>query len=225
MPLRLIQLILGRFRWDRETAYAPAKIPREDVYPVLRTEDGVYDFKVAMLIRADDSDEVSIEAITGQRLTIEVDSDGLAEIHLFAGDEDDEDRSAVGSWIVDHHQPCRAFCDISVSAVYKIFLSNQEDRELRARLRVACEANCNAAPRKGPMSEHGLRTSAAAGADGFGDGQHENSDGNGKQGELILPEDDAEPSGVFIPSQQAYTQAKHGDSARHQPDDDVEPPV
>jgi len=53
MPLRLIQLILGQFRWDRETAYAPTKIPRENVYPVLRTDDGVRNFKIAMSIRAE----------------------------------------------------------------------------------------------------------------------------------------------------------------------------
>ena len=222
MPLRIIQLILGRFGWDRETLPTVKLLPPRSI-SLPRTEDGLCNLKVATLIVAGESDEVSFEAVSGQRLTIELDANGLAEIHLFAGNEEGE--NILGSWVADLHQPCRAICDISVTGYFTIVVENQEERNLHTQIRVACEANCNATPRKGPMSERQLGISAAAGADGLGYRDAQDHDGNGKKSGLVIPGDPPEQSSVFVARDEADGQSEHSDPSGKKADGDIEPPA
>jgi hypothetical protein len=173
----------------------------------------------------EESDFVCFEAVQGQRLTIEADSDGAASIHLFAGDLDDDSSNPLGSWVTEAHQPCRAVQDIFVSGLYTILIENDAISLLRFELRVADQSVRNAAPRKGPVNETGLSTSAAAGADGLGNGRAKHGNRDGQQGSLIGSRDPAEPSGVFVPREKADGQAHHRDSTGQQSDDDVEPPA
>jgi hypothetical protein len=168
---------------------------------------------------------VCFEAVQGQRLTIEVVGDGAASIHLFAGDLDDDSSNPVGSWVTEAHQPCRAVQDIFVSGLHTILIENDATSLLRFELRIADHAARNTAPRKGPVNETGLYTSAAAGADGLGNGRTKHDNRDGQQGSSIGSSDPAEPSGVFIPREQTGGQAHHRDGTGQQSDDDVEPPA
>lgn len=224
MPLRLIHLILGRFGWDRESLPFVKLLPPGSI-PVPRPEDGLCEVRYAELIDAEESDFVSFEAVQGQRLTIEVVSDGAASIHLFAGAFDDESSNPLDSWNSEAHQPFRAAQDIFVSGLYTILIENDADALLHFELRIADQAARNAVPRKGPVNETGLSTSAAAGADGLGNGSAEHGNGDRQQGSLIGSRDPAEPSGVFIPREQTDGQAHHRDGTGQQSDDDVEAPA
>ena len=224
MPLRLIQLILGRFGWDRESLPFVKVLPPGSL-PVPRAEDGLCEVRYAGLIEAEESDVVCFEAVEGQRLTIAVASDGAASIHLFEGDLDDDSSNPLGSWVTEAHQPCRAVQDIFVSSLYTILIQNDADVLLRFELRIADHAARNTAPRKGPVNETGLSSSAAAGADGLGNGRAKHDNRDGQQSSLIGSRDPAEPSGVFVPREQTDGQAHHRDGTGQQSDDDVEPPA
>ena len=224
MPVRLIQLILGRFGWDRESLPFVKVLPPGSI-PVPRAEDGLCEVRYAGLIEAEESDFVCFEAVQGQRLTIEVVSDGAASIHLFAGDLDDDSSNLLGSWFTEAHQPCRAVQDIFVSGLHTILIENNATSLLRFELRIADRAARSIAPRKGPVNETELSTSAAAGADGLGNGRAKHGNRDGQQGSLIGSRDPAEPPGVFVPREQADGQAHHRDGTGQQSDDDVEPPA
>lgn len=224
MPLRLIQLILGRFGWDRESLPFVKMLPPGSM-PVPRAEDGLCEIRYAGLIEAEESDVVCFEVVQGQRLIIEVTSDGPASIHLFAGDLDDESSNPLGSWVTEAHQPCRAVQDIFVSGLHTILIENDATSLLRFELSMADQAARNVAPRKGPVNETGLSTSAAAGADGLGNGRAKHGNRDGQQGSLIGSRDPSEPSGVFVPREQTDGQAHHRDGTGQQSDDDVEPPT
>jgi hypothetical protein len=184
MPLRLIHLILDRFGWDRESLPFVKVLPPGST-PVPRAEDGLCEVRYAELIEAEESDFVCFEAAQGQRLTIEVVSDGAASIHLFAGDLDDDRSNPLGSWVTEAHQPCRAVQDIFVSSLYTILIENDAAALLRFELRIADQAARNTAPRKGPVNETELSTSAAAGADGLRNRRAKHGNRDGQQGSLV----------------------------------------
>lgn len=219
MPLRLIQFVLDRFGWDRDTLPTVKVLPPRSI-PIPQAEDGVCHIQDSTVIRPDEPYCILFEAVKGQRIVIEVDFEGVAAIHVFAGDEDDESGELLESWDATTHQPCRAFFDTSVSRIYTLAAENLDDKPAAMRVRIWCEAARNATPRKGPKSE-----SAAAGTDGLGNGRAKHGNRDGQQGSLIGSSDPAEPSGVFVPREQTDGQAHHRDGTGQQSDDDVEPPV
>ena len=84
-------------------------------------------------------------------------------------------------------------------------------------------ANVAAIPKKGPSRAIGIANSAAAGAEGFGNGQPQHGDRDGQEKGLVLPGDRPEQPSVLIAGEKAGTETEHGKPSAQKADSDIEP--
>lgn len=145
--LRFVKSIKARFGWRREMAAVATLLPQDGRAP--RMEDGLCNLKVTIRTSPGESNEVFFEVISGQRVTIDAATDGVAQIQMIA-DNDDGTRRILCSWLALAHQARRTFCDISVTGLYAVAIENRDDTDVRARLHVFCETNLDRSVEKKP---------------------------------------------------------------------------
>ncbi len=221
MPMRLIQLILGKLGWDGDARPSVTMLPPGNARPP-SAADSICRITDNYVIPPYGEYGQTYDGVEGQDILIEIAADGGILVHLFEGDEDD------GTELFDANappfqSPYRISYQLPATGYYTVLVENPGDESIHVHLNVTCPANVAAIPKKGPSRASGIANSAAAGAEGLGNGQPQHGGGNRQQIGLVLPGDRPEQPSVFIAGEQADTQTEHSNPSGQKADDDVEP--
>ncbi|MCX6593175.1 MAG: hypothetical protein NTZ56_16785 [Acidobacteria bacterium] len=143
-------------------------------------------------------------------------------VRLFEGDEDDGTELFEADAPL-FESPFRTNYQLPATGYYTVLVENPGDESIHVHLNVTCPVNVAAIPKKGPSRAFGIANSAAAGAEGFGNGHPQHGGSNGQQRGLVLPGDRPEKPAVFIAGKQADTEPEHSSPSGQKADGDVEP--
>ena len=223
MPMRLIQLILGKLGWSGDVGQSVPILPPGSVssasaaHALCRIADDY-------VIPPHGEYGQMFDGVKGQDIVIEAAADGAFLVHLFEGDEDDGTELFEADAPL-FQSPCRINYQLQATGYYTVLIENPCDESLHILLTATCPANVTAVPKKGPLRASSIASSAAAGAEGFGYRDAQDRDGNGKKGGLIVPGDPPEQSSVFVARDEADGQSEHSDPSGKKADGDIEPPA
>ena len=112
----------------------------------------------------------TLDGVKGQGIVIETAADGGISTHLFERDEDDGTELLQADAPL-FQTPCRISYQLPSTGYYTLLVENPSDKSVHVRLTVTCPANVATVPKKGPSRASDIASSAAAGADGLGNGQ------------------------------------------------------